>query len=204
MNWDEIWKWVAGGGAFALVGTILNFLIKKQGADTASFEALKKAYQEEFRRQDEKIDKLIREVEQLRLKYEESNKEVEFLKAQLESMKNAYPDLPIPLWLKDRDGVMISLNDAYEKAFLIPQGFHRRDYIGRSDESVWGRDIAEVFKKNDLKVIEKGEEMKIVFEDVKNNEILMNWEFLKYPKIIDGHLVAIGGIAIPKRKDIVH
>lgn len=185
----------AGGGVGAW--KVGEFFINKKKVDVASFEALKTAYQQEFARLGESINGLNVQIGMLQSQLEIKDREISVLKAQLENMKKAFPDLPIPLWLKDRNGIMLSLNDAYEKAFLIPQGKHRGDYIMQTDKEIWPERVAELFKKNDLKAIERGKSVRIVFEEAPEMDILKNWQFIKYPYYIDGTLIGIGGIAIP-------
>ena len=200
MDWVEGLKWVGvvfgAGGVFKL----LDYVLKRQTGDLDSFKTLRDSYSAEFGRLESKIDRLV--ANQARLEHDLKIKEAEIsiLRAQLENMKKAYPDLPIPLWLKDRNGIMLSLNDAYEKAFLIPQGKHRPDYIMQTDSAIWPPNVVEVFKKNDLKAIEKKHGVGITWERPPEMEILKNWEFVKYPYFIDGTLIGIGGIAIPKEK----
>lgn len=204
IDWNDILKWIGGGGAIGGGIGFLNWLIKKQGADNQTFKQLREAYKEDFQGMRDEILNLKLEVAKLTEQISSKDRQIGLMQAQLDLMKTAYPDLPIPLWLKDTNGYMISLNDAYEKAFLIPQGKHRGDYINKHDIAIWSEDIADTFKKNDIIAVEKGDKVRLVFEKVgqskskKQLNILSNWEFLKYPKFIDGTLVGIGGIAIPK------
>jgi len=198
MELNEILKWLvlgaSGGGGIGL----LNWLLRKQNADVKTFETLRDSYTKEFERLENKVDNLISETASLKQELKLKDAELSVLRAQMDNMKKAYPDLPIPLWLKDRNGIMLSLNDAYEKAFLIPQGKHRGDYIMQPDTAIWPTEVAELFKKNDIKAIEKEGSTRIVFEDIPEMKLLRNWQFLKYPYFIDGTLVGIGGIAIPQ------
>lgn len=200
MDWNELFKWgaigLSGGGGIGL----LNWLLKKQTADIKSFETLRDSYAKEFERLENKVDRLVAETARLGHELQLKEAEMGVLRAQLENMKKAYPDLPIPLWLKDRNGIMLSLNDAYEKAFLIPQGKHRGDYIMQPDTAIWPPHVAELFKKNDIKAIERGKSTRVVFEDIPDMDILKNWEFVKYAYFIDGTLVGVGGVAIPSDK----
>lgn len=193
----DLITYILTGGAGIGVWKAGEFFINKKKVDVASFEALKTAYQQEFARLGESINGLNVQIGMLQSQLEIKDREISVLKAQLENMKKAFPDLPIPLWLKDRNGIMLSLNDAYEKAFLIPQGKHRGDYIMQDDKAIWPERVAELFKKNDLKAIERGKSVRIVFEEAPEMDILKNWQFIKYPYYIDGTLIGIGGIAIP-------
>lgn len=61
--------------------------------------------------------------------------------------------LPIPYWIKEKQGdkfIMIYLNDAYEKEYLIPNGFKKEDYLNNSDNAIWSDKISAAFNDNDL------------------------------------------------------
>lgn len=135
----------------------------------------------------------------LQLEFNAQKLEIESLKLQVKNFAISHPESPEPMWLKGLDGIMISLNDAYEAAFLIPQGFTRRDYIGFPDEIIWGNRISEMFKKFDLAA--RKDETDVVIEDVNfGNSLLENWVFIKMPYWKNGQLIGIAGRAI--RKDI--
>lgn len=60
--------------------------------------------------------------------------------------------LPIPVWYKDRFGIMRYINPAYCAKFNI----RPVDYIGKRDIEVWPKEVAEQFTKNDNSVLERG------------------------------------------------
>lgn len=179
-------------------GTLVKVIAPAISSRRDDFTVLQNAWREEF----EKLKSEMIDVKAQNLYLE---KQVLSLSTQIATLKQILPDLPIPLWFKDVNGTMLQLNDAYEKAFLIPQGKHRGDYIGQSDEVIWGQDVADTFRENDAKALDSGDQATIIFEEERHSRLLCNWIFLKYPKIIDGVVVGIGGIAIPKKdKKVIH
>lgn len=61
-----------------------------------------------------------------------------------------------PRWRKDENGVMTSLNQAYDVIYLRPNDKSRKDYIGLNDTEMWGKEIGQIFWENDRYVLETG------------------------------------------------
>lgn len=190
---ERIITFAVGGGMFKLG----DYLISKKKADSEDFALLKDTWREEFRRYEEKFDKLNSKYGKLEEKLERSISENEDLRQTINSLKESYPDLPVPIWLKDHNGMMLSLNREYEDAFLLPQGKTRSDYIGHYDEDIWGEEIANIFRANDTVAISK-KHVSFVFETNIGHALLKKWEFFKYPKYVDGIFIGVGGLALPK------
>lgn len=94
------------------------------------------------------------------LRYE---KNISDLKWQIESItfdfdvyRSMHDDFPFPYWLKNKDGIMLWVSKRYEEIFLEPLGLCAEDYIGNKDEKIWGKEIGEVFSRNDHHVINTG------------------------------------------------
>lgn len=116
-------------------------------------------------------------------------------------LESAHQDLPIPMWLKDFKGNMLSVNLAYETIFLKPIGKERKDYVGKSDYDIWPKEIAEVFMKNDI-LIRRKREPRLITENIPDAMgKLIEWNILKYPRMSGNQLIGIAGIAIPKNFD---
>lgn len=190
---ERILTFVAGGGLLK-VG---EFFLSKKKAEQGDFQILREAYKDEFIRYGEKFDKLNAKYAVLEARLEELQLENERLKENLRHVEVTYPDLPVPMWLKDQNGMMLSLNQAYEDAFLLPQGKTRVNYIGHYDEDIWGEDIAAMFRGNDLAAATE-KKLSFVIEDSIENSLLKDWEFFKYPKYVDGIFIGVGGLALPK------
>lgn len=107
-------------------------------------------------------------------------------------LARAWNSSPIPMWIKDINGVMVFLNDAYCTIY----GINKDDYIGKTDDVIWGREAAEHFKKLDDKVLEGGE-VEYSIEDVPNKQTSRQFDkchVIKFP-IFDGpRIVGIAGM----------
>lgn len=128
-------------------------------------------------------------------------KQVNNLRNKLLLLESATNDLPIPMWLKDLDGTMLSLNKAYEWLFLLPNNLRAEDYIGKHDSDVWPEEVAEEFGKNDRTVISNKSVEKFyetVSIDGENKEFLI----IKFPRKVGNTIVGIAGIAIDKNLNI--
>ena len=195
---DEIVKLLGiflGGG---LVSGVASFLLGRKKNDQDGFQILKQSWKEEFERLEKKVEKAEQAESECLTRYDELDDRFTKLKHAFQIHKVSNPELPIPMWKKDLNGVMLALNDAYEEIFLFPLGKTREDYIGSKDEAIWGPEIAAEFKRNDQSVKRKGKSVRL-FEHVKTaGETFEEYDIVKYPEKIDGIIVCIGGIAIPK------
>jgi two-component system cell cycle sensor histidine kinase/response regulator CckA len=63
-------------------------------------------------------------------------------------------------WLKDEQGRYVYLSENYQRRF----GVHLQDWIGKTDFDIWPRDVAEVFRKNDLTVMASDKPLEVVEE----------------------------------------
>ena len=128
----------------------------------------------------------------------EVNRELATLKASFTLLKASSPNIPIPMWFKDINGVMLSVNDSYEEKFLIPLGKTRDDYIGKTDVEIWGEEIASEFWRNDQEALMSKDPIS-VFENVNAGKgIFERYNIIKYPSKIADVAVGIAGIALPK------
>lgn len=147
------------------------------------------------------------ENRELRLENKDCQSEILILKAQAlnfeadqNRMKNGLIQLsiaqdvyPNPKWFKSVDGTMLQLNRAYELLYLEPNGLKRSDYIGRTDEEVWGAEIAEAFWKMDSTVIFTGKTITRM-EPVMINGRIDSVKVTKYLVQVNGIAVGVGGI----------
>lgn len=116
---------------------------------------------------------------------------------QLVLLESSHHDLPIPQWLKDLNGRMLSLNTAYESMFLTPHNKEAKDYIGKTDEEVWGADTAKAFRKGDKKALTSRRPV-ISIEPIPLEDEVQQWEIIKYPRYAGRAIIGIGGIAVRK------
>jgi PAS domain-containing protein len=130
------------------------------------------------------------EVQQLR-------KQVERLQNKVTLLESSHQDAPIPIWLKDKHGVMLALNPEYERTFLIPHGKTREDYLHKTDYDVWPEDIAAEYIRNDRLVMRTRKTWKGTETILDHQGNKSQWQIIKYPRKAGGVLIGIAGMAIP-------
>lgn len=113
---------------------------------------------------------------------------------------------PFPTWLKDMDGIMLSLNDAYEKVFLIPNGLSRSDYVGKNDIEVWGEEIGNRYMDNDQKALRSNNKVWVGTEPIKIGDDITEaeWQIIKYIRYAAGIKIGFAGKAIPKDLNLLN
>lgn len=184
----------------AIVTGIIGFFTAKLSASSKDKTTTKDEFVELIKMYKEEVSKLKESEDECINRYEELKKEFEVLRANVTLIKASSPTVPIPMWIKDINGVMLSLNDAYEEIFLVPLGKTRADYIGKKDIDIWGKEIAEVFKKND-DIAALSSEPISVFENINvGNGVFKKYNIIKYKNKIADMVVSIAGIALPKPK----
>ena len=101
-------------------------------------------------------------------------------------------NLPLPAWIKDVEGTMRFLNDAYEKVYDIK----KEDYIGKKDSDVWPKDVADNFKRLD-EVVLRGESVEYSVEKVINRAEFRRYDHIqvvKFPLFNGPDVVGIAGL----------
>jgi len=99
---------------------------------------------------------------------------------------------PVPIWIKDGDGIMRFINEAYEKIY----GIDRLAYIGKKDSEVWGQDISQEFRKKDLEVMQ-GRTVAYAIEKVPNRAGFRQYDHLqvvKFPLYSGPEVIGIAGM----------
>lgn len=176
---------LAGGG----IGSVLTYLATQKKADLDSLTLLINTLKDDN-------EKLRQREELNRAEIQKISTEISELRQTVMLLESAHQDLPIPMWLKDTKGVMLSLNSAYEDEFLFPRGLTRSDYIGKRDVDVWPKEVAAEFMTHDSKVLRSGK----IFhgcETVLIGETPSKWRIIKYPRYSGDIKIGIAGIAIP-------
>ena len=78
----------------------------------------------------------------------------------------------------------------------MPLGKSREDYIGKTDVDFWGKEIGEIYTRNDQVVIHSKKPM-VTVEPVNTNDGVSKVYVIKYPYLIsEQYVVGLGGIAI--------
>ena len=196
MDYIEIISAAVGGG---FLTKLFDYLMNLRKAESDDFDTIVAQWQQDNERlRQENKDHKDRQDE-LYKKIAEHEKKLSALNAKLLVMESSYMHIPLPSWLKDIDGTMLAVNDAYEMYFLIPNGFVKSDYIGKTDSDVWPENVAQEFIGNDILTLQS--EKKIWFGKetilIKDVDVSENWRVLKYVRYAGNIAVGIAGIAIP-------
>jgi len=107
----------------------------------------------------------------------------------LRTLVQTIPDL---IWLKDPQGIYLACNPRFESFF----GAKEKDIIGKTDYDFIDRELADFFRENDKKAMEKGKpsinEEELVFAEDGHREII---ETIKTPMYSnEGQLSGVLGI----------
>jgi diguanylate cyclase (GGDEF)-like protein/PAS domain S-box-containing protein len=118
------------------------------------------------------------------------------LDAQLESerafLRGLVDGIPDLVWLKDPDGVYLACNPRFERFF----GASEKEIIGKTDHDFVDKELADFFRANDLKALERGKptinEEWITFADDGHEELLQT---IKTPmRDTQGRVIGVLGI----------
>jgi len=195
------------GGAFFtflggfLIAYIARYLPSAKKQRSEDFKLLIESYQKQYKDIMEEVKSYKQKEQECLDRY--SGLEVQLLKLQsnMSLLRASSPNIPIPMWVKDINGIMLALNDEYERAFLMPQGKRREDSVGKTDDDIWGSEMAIQLRESDMKAIDQDEPVigieTIRIGDEKHPKL---WNIIKYPNKIGDLVVTIGGIAFPEPK----
>ncbi len=173
------------GGGF--ITALTSFLIQRKKTDQDGFKILFDKLEEDNRRLREREDANEIKIQALQ-------KQLNDLQLKVQLMESAHNDLPIPQWLKDTHGRMLSINDPYIKL----TGISRDKYIGNTDWDVWPENIARQFIENDNKVMREKKPMHTIEKFIVADGSIEEWNVLKFPRYAGNIVVGIGGIAFKK------
>ena len=196
MDYIEIISAAVGGG---FLTKLFDYLMNLRKAESDDFDTIVAQWQQDNERLRQENKEHKDRQDELYKKIAEHEKKLSALNAKLLVMESSYMHIPLPSWLKDIDGTMLAVNDAYEMYFLIPNGFVKSDYIGKTDSDVWPENIAKQFIESDIRTMQS--EKKIWFGKeqivVKDVDVSDNWRVLKYVRYAGNIPVGVAGIAIP-------
>ena len=188
------------GGVLTQVFTfILNRDKAKETAEKNDFQTIVEQWQSDNKRLREENEKHLQTQNDLYKKLADHERKISALNTKLLIMESAYMHIPVPSWLKDLDGTMLALNEAYEDNFLKPLGLCRADYVGKTDFDIWDEETAKEYQENDVRVLNSIEKVwfgkeKIVLNGV---DVTNDWKMLKYVRFAGDLEIGIGGMAIP-------
>lgn len=196
MDYIEIISAAIGGG---FLTKLFDYLMNLRKAESDDFDTIVAQWQKDNERLREENKEHERRQNELYKKIAEHEKKLSALNAKLLVMESSYMHIPLPSWLKDIDGTMLAVNDAYEIYFLIPNGYTKSDYVGKTDSDVWPENIAKQFIESDIKTMQSEKKIWYGKEQivVKGVDVSDNWRVLKYVRYAGNIAVGVAGIAIP-------
>ena len=189
----------SGGAA-----SFLTYKLGNRKQDETEFSSLIAVYKdlldsnkETLKEYSVRLDDLERTVENLKTEVHRKDKEIQHLRNQLLIFESSHSDVPVPIWLKDTNGVMLFLNDEYEKTVLRPLNRTKEDYIGETDFKIFSPEVASNFRKHDRRV--KTQKKPIRFKERWKGADGADYEgdVIKYPRFLNRDtVIGIGGIII--------
>lgn len=194
-------------GAFGLVKGWFGFKISSSNSKRDDFAATTEILfnQLDLLRSDNEL--LRTENTELKAELLALRNHVREIDIELRILRAGYFESPLATWVKDDDGRMLFISEQYEKLFLTPIGKTRAEYIGNTDEVIWGEETAKDFRAHDQIVRNSNK----VWVGVENHEhmgvnIFEKFYFMKYPFNPDGKGIIqnhVAGIALPITDDII-
>jgi PAS domain-containing protein len=192
-----------GGGLFSLVTSLkknkrddFSEIVEMLKEDNARLRADLEKMKTEMAEMEIRHDK---EIERMNRLHSTDQKRLVELNSKLLLLETATQSSPFPTWLKDSSGVMLLCNTAYEDYFLKPIGLAAKDYIFRTDEDVWGAEIADNYKIGDTYAKENPGKYFIGTEKIilDGRDHSHKWRVVKYGRFVNNVCVGITGMAIP-------
>jgi hypothetical protein len=188
IDWLQVASGLLGGGLLTAIG---NIVLSNSKEKRENFDKIIQVWEEDNAR--------LREQERVNsMTLASLQKEVTSLRAKINLLESTQVDFPFPMWLKDMDLTMLSVNSHFERLFLNPLGKTATDYIGQTDSVIFPVDIAKVYEKNDLEVLRT----KAVFdgeEPVMCHGTVEQWRVIKYIRYAGGVPIGIAGICLPMK-----
>lgn len=145
------------------------------------------------------LERLDKENEERKEDFEKLKQSYDEMQITLLYIKSAHYSSPFASWVKNRNGIMMTVNEAYEETFLKPRGLTKFQYLGYKDNAVWPDNLAEEYAKNDAYVMEQQVEWR-GHETVMLKSKKVQWRISKWPIFDDTgrKVVGIAGMAFPE------
>ena len=184
------------GGAF---GAFLNNKLGHRKQDEIEFSSLIKEYRELVTDYKADVQSLRQELLVIKVELVNKDREIVELRNQLMIFESSHADIPLALWLKDTSGKMLYLNDEYEQSILYPINKSRKDYIGQTDFSIWGKELAKVMRTHDKMVMREKKPVEVEENWVDSNGNKWRGKIIKFPRFLNRKtVIGIGGAIIDK------
>ncbi len=188
------------GAAVSIIGTLATIKLNQKKGTQDDFTILRDSYAGDFKRMRAELDKLKKEEITCQENYLALELKFNTLASHMKLLEIATPQMDVPTWMKDENGIMMALNDAYESCYLAPLNLCRADYIGKDDVQMWGTEIGKMYQAGDQEVITKSKPIGSM-EPITTKTGIKYLYVIKYPISVAGingkkHLVGIGGHTI--------
>ena len=191
-------------GFSALVGSGITYKISNRKQDVTDFDSLIAAYKgiisDNKDVMDEcrvRLDDLELTVKGLEKAIHRKDQEIQHLRNQLIIFESSHSDVPVPIWLKDTNGVMLFVNSEYEKKILMPLNKTSEDYIGETDFKIYPTDVAKEFRKHDRRVMTQKKPIRFKERWQNSDGDWYEGDILKYPRFLNRDtVIGIGGLII--------
>lgn len=209
--WEKLMTFVKTPIATVILTSIVSvtsayfaFVVNDKNANVSFEEIGATNFQKLYDLQTAQIMNLSIKVDKLTAQNETLKEEIADLKiAQYKSgqnsilFNNSIDAFPYPYWVKTRDGRMVKLNEAFEKAYLIPKGLTRMDYVDKMDAEVWTVEEATSFRRSDLRVI-NSKKREIFMEHAVIDGETLNILVTKFPIFLNGEVIGVAGFSLPE------
>jgi len=188
------------------LGAFLSFKLGTRKQDESEFISIVNEYKGLMEGYKKEVDSLRQEVVTIQLNLNKTNisllasdKEISNLRNQLMIFESANADVPVPIWLKDTQGVMLFVNEEYERSILHPMNKTSEDYIGFTDSNVWSKKVSKQFQAHDKEVMRKKTSVQFTETWEGGNGVTFEGRVLKYPRFMGDArktVIGIGGIVL--------
>lgn len=188
------------------LGAFLSFKLGTRKQDESEFISIVNEYKGLMEGYKKEVDSLRQEVVTIQLNLNKTNisllasdKEISNLRNQLMIFESANADVPVPIWLKDTQGVMLFVNEEYERSILHPMNKTSEDYIGFTDSNVWSKKVSKQFQVHDKEVMRKKTSVQFTETWEGGNGVTFEGRVLKYPRFMGDArktVIGIGGIVL--------
>jgi hypothetical protein len=168
---------------------ILTAKADKSFAD--NYEMLANTLHTELNELKEKVDKIEEDNTRKEKEIVDLQEEIIYLKLQISNFELFDLDIPASMWLKDKKGTILSVNQEYEDTFLEPLKLEIKDIIGKKEEEFLPS-LSVYSKLHDRRILKTRLPISHV-ETIKGEK----FQVLRYLKYSGNNIIGIAGLAIP-------
>lgn len=138
------------------------------------------------------IKELKKEITQLQ-KLQNTNidleKKLNAISSEIVIFKASSDNFPFPYWIKDLNGKIIYINEAFVQKYLKPRFLTYTEYVGHYDANVFSISESEVYKRNDSLVLSTKRPLCFIEKAGKNLVRTVKFEYK-----LNGVVVGIAGV----------